>query len=1020
MAEKKFTIFSWQHDFIDALAEFILSKGELHKTLVLFPHSRPAKYLQPALQKKMQGPLIMPRCMTIQELFAQLGAELPLQPSRQASLLDQVALLYQAVKTTTQQSAKQAFQFPEGRQSRLHFPLESPEHFLPWGVRLANLMEEFFNARLLPDNYRHLDGVVTDFAALLLANLASIHSSYLKLLQAHDLTTAGLMAFNVANQALEGLDTEDPVFSFLHGRNIIVAGFNRLSGVEEPVLRYLWSRENAEFCLHTDPLILNDRQQAHWSCTEQINQIRKWKAKAELFDSSADEHTFKSNCKRSGSFTVYEGYDLHSQLDKLSEVLGEQDQEKDTAIILPTPSLLLPLLHSLPNKNINISMGYPLSRSPLARLLTSIMDLQDSAQIFSSSGDTTNNIHHYHWKALIRLLRQPYLRMLGEEKKLPLREIFSSLEAHIMQGGRFISLPEIKLALANIVRSSLPLEMHLPLFEDRDKTPDAELIAKTAELLEELLPLLISRWEQIETTGQLAEILMDLCRFLINHGQELWHRFPLDGEYLYRLMHNVIPALSESLFTSETLSRPTLFALLKAGLEAERVPFEAYPLEGIQVLGMLESRLLSFENLYILDATEDSLPGISQQDPLLPDALRSEIGLPGLHEREQIMAHTFYRLINSGHNVHIFYQTGSGGIGILDDKKSRSRFVEELIWEAEKQKGKILKHGEPPLFSISLPLNSFEQKEKFIVRTKEINAAVDHWLQKGISPSSLDVYFTCPLRFFYEKIANVQPREDTPEGDDPLGIGILVHHVLETFFTPYRGHKITAGFKDQGARTALELLFKENLEASELKDTLPYDSLIMLEVSGPKKFRDLLNNMPDTEIVSLEHKFKTILPVENQQYTLYGRIDRIDKREDGLLVLDYKTGRLPKTQKGFWDFDNPLWFRMQHWQKEDKELLAECHNQAGSLQLPIYLYAYSQDLGYKAYDAAFVELAGQGKEAFLLGKNVEEDERERIISEQIPALLSFVIKHMVQTEEFLPQPGDHCRYCPWAGLCGQA
>ncbi len=1099
MPLQPFHIFSWNHSFIAPFADFILEKGNLPKTLVIFPHSRPAKYLQRELAKRIspnskqadncnnpnlhlnlehsgQKALIMPTCLTIQELFTQLSSELPPQhilPNaatttaltgvKQAQLLDQVALLYQAVKAVMQKHEEHFI---------LNFPLHTPERFLPWGVRLAGLMEDFFNTRLIPANYQHLQGMVTDFAALLLSNLSHIHKAYLELLQANNMTTPGLTAFKLADHALQGLGNAQPAFRFFQDKNIIIAGFNLLSGTEEPVLRYLWEQENAEICLHTDPKIVENPQKSHWSCRAHFDWLKKWRASAQLYACPYDAEPHQQNLQsqtdkqkdKQNKLVIYEGYDLHSQLHQLNNELSQLKCEEDAAIILPSAGLLLPTLHSLPSKNVNISMGYPLDRSPLAQMLRSVMELQSSGQsseqnfgqnfgqksiqhseqnslpcyfennndntdapLFNKQLNCTENAHayKYHWKALLNLLRHPYLRMLGDEENLPVREILAHIEAKILQGGRFVSLAEIKAILSQVVSSTQPFEIqsllpeleHLPEHEKISKV-DPELIEKTHILLDNALDLLILRWQDIKNINDLTALLMDLSRFLLAKGASLWQRFPLDGEYLYRLMHSVIPALAHSLFAKEELSRETLFALLNTSLESERVPFEAYPLEGIQILGMLESRLLSFRNLYILDATEDILPGTPSHDPLLPDPLRQEIGLPGLYERERIMAHTFYRLKHSASNVFLFYQAGTASTGILDEKKTRSRFIEELLWEEEKAKQQIIRHNQPPLHAISFELHSHKQNLKQIIRTKPINDAVNRWLAKGISPSSLDVYFSCPLRFFYEKIARLTPRDELPEGNDPQAVGSLIHKVLEQFFQPYVGKKIQAGFPDQLARQELLTQFRQALDASDLPESQPLDSLLMLEQTGPFRLEKFLNNIPNTEIVALEQPFKAELNVENRQYTLQGRIDRIDRRQEGLIIIDYKTGRPPKCNKDFWLPSNPLWLRMQQWKaNEDSCLLAECCEELQSLQLPVYLYAYSNNLAYQASDAAFVHLADQGQEIFLLKNNVPPDVYNSVLTSRIPTLLRFIIKHLHESETFSPQPGNHCTYCPWASVC---
>ncbi len=1004
-----FKIFSWHQDFIAPLAEFLLGIENPGRTVVVFPHSRPAKFLQKKIVEMKNGPLIMPRFMNIQELFSLLAAELPETDKIKACQLDSVYLLYQAVNNVFGNK-----DFPK---EKLNFPLASLDLFMPWGVRLAALMEDFFTARVSPRNFPHLGSEVAPFARMLLEGISDIHARYLELLAENGLQTAAQNAALVAEQCVKAMGggLTEPAFSFCRGKQIIFAGFNLLSGVEEPLLRHLWEIGNAEVCLHTDPTVIDNPGSTHWAAREHLKWMKSWKAGAEAY-SSAEPPNMENTPP---SLHIYEGFDLHSQLIKMSAEIDSLESEEGAAIVLPSSDLLLPVLHSLSTKNINISMGYPLGRSPLAALLRSVVEMQEAA-VEISYEKTERKALRYHWKSVLKLLHQPYLRMLGEARNLPLREIFSELEAIILTGERYISLAELSAFLTQAVSAKMPAQQQLTLLPAPTDGQSPAALEESRALLQQAFEFLIGRWENLSNVADLSALLMEICDFLITEGGELWQRFPLDGEYLFRLKHSVVPELSQSLPAKTGLQadKASLFSILATVLETERVPFEAYPLEGVQILGMLESRLLSFKNLFILDATEDVLPGLSADDPLLPDSLRKETGLPALYEREKVMAHTFYRLVSSSRNISLFYQTGAGKIGLLDDKKSRSRFIEELLWELEKERKELISHNQPPLFSITLPLSSRQAVARTVARSPQINRAVEAWMGRGISPSSLDIYLKCPLRFFYEKIAELKPRDETPEGNDPAAVGVLVHKVLEDFLAPYIGQRIETGFPYPEPRLRLEKNFREHLEASKLPQILPHDYLFMLKEAGPKHLTDYLDNMPETEIISLEKEFRTGISISGMQYQLRGQVDRTDRREGKIIVLDYKTGKIQAPAINFWAEDNPLWFRMEHWQPEDKDLLADLHNELKSLQLPVYLFAFSRELGVQAKDAAFVALYEKGKEYCLLPK-LNAEEREYAIHKQIPALIGFVLAHLQKSDSFSPQPGDYCAFCQWAGLCGQ-
>ncbi|MBQ4133376.1 MAG: PD-(D/E)XK nuclease family protein [Desulfovibrionaceae bacterium] len=1012
MNSKPFNIFSWHQDFIEPLARFTLNMPNPARTIIVFPNARPARFLHKKTADLRPGPGIMPRCYSLQEFFARLQLYMPGPLLKPAGQLDSIMLLHQAVQSV--------FAEERGLTKKLNFPLDSLELFIPWGKRLNALMEDFISAEKTPSNLIYPETELEPFAALLLGGISEIYQRYLKLLEENELTTPAQTGARLARTCKTAENTQTSPFEFLAEADVVIAGFHLLSPPEEALFHYLWKQEGAEICLHTDPNLCSDPKKLHWAAREHEKWLHRWRADSIPAQNAEQPPRLRPNLK------IYEGADLHSQIYELSSLI-KTEQTEGTAVVLPKSELLLPTLHGLSDKPMNISMGYPLGRSPLASLLESALLLQENA--IPSHEETPDSGLRYHWRDMLRLLHQPYLRMLGDVSAL--RRAIAGIEARIIEKHPYISLPELKSIAELAIHALLEEEENqFSLSPELAGESNSNSLKTCRELLEQAFNLLIGGWEQLNTLPELCSLLSELCDFLIKSGEKLWDRFLLDREYLFRLKRSTIPAMSETVMFAQNalLGKRPLFAILRTCLEGERVPFEASPLEGIQIIGMLESRLLSFKNLYILDAGEDSLPGLSADDPLLPDHLRRELGLPSLFEREKIVAHTFYRLIFSSENVNIFYQTGSGKVGLLDDKKIRSRFIEELIWEMEKERGKIIETNEPPLFSIKIQPGSLPKlSAPFIKRTAEINRAVAAWSANHISSSSLDIYLKCPLRFFYEVIAGLAPHDQTPEGDDPAAVGELVHKVLKEFFREYSGKTIT-GF-DNAAVGRLRKLFSDRLKEDEISGTLPYDSLFMLSEAGPfrleKYLEKISNDNSAIQVIALEIRFETSIVVNDRQYTLQGRADRIDKRDGEVLVLDYKTGNVGIPKPEFWDSANPLWERMRLWKPEDDEdptILSDLQEELHSLQLPLYLFAFNNNLDFQATDAAFVSFSGAEKERYqerkLLDKQDESD-KARIISKKIPDLIIFVLRHLEGSSTFAAHPGKNCSHCAWRAMCGQ-
>ncbi|GFM35675.1 PD-(D/E)XK nuclease family protein [Desulfovibrio psychrotolerans] len=1045
-----FIIIPWENDFLTALAGLVLeqTQGNPGNACIIMPHSRPGRYFSRTLlhMQTLPKPFVLPQMLTVNDLFRTLRAEMEGMPPEPLELLDRVGLLLDCVQQACPSGA--------GAETALPLPVQDANRFFPWGMRLASLLEDFHKQNLVPEDIAHMHGQVADFAADLLASLGRIHAAYTQRLDAGGWTTPGYDAFRVVRRLPQS--GEQDHFACLRERRIFIAGFYGLTGVEEALFRHLWQHCGARIVLHTDARLAHDAAQeegeAHWACREHARWATRWGARME---------TAQPAHPRQRSVIFHEGFDLHSQLDVLQRTLREQgtaepsdvaepiqsalsaksgelpglpelaepaelelppqpsqptqtdgdapQETQGTAVVLPDTGLLMPVLHHLPRRDVNISMGYPLGRSTLFRLLETVMRLQETAR----NGQ-------YYWKELIRLLRHPYLKMLSLQGERPLGLMLHNMETAIRTGRRHTD----------------PRTQH-PDTDPHSAVPEADARA----LLHAVLDLTVTRWETLTTPADMADTLADLCSLLLAHGGDLWDRFPLDAESIFRLMRRVIPMLRECSLAHQPFPRDVLFTILRETIRLERVPFEADPLTGVQVLGMLETRLLRFDSLHILDATEDKLPGAPAHDPLLPDSLRAMLGLPDTRHREQVAAHNFHRLIHGANHVHIYYQAGVDRSGLFEEKKARSRFVEEMLWQEERARGALLKPGTPPLHAVTYPMPSPRHEDRPVLRSPAIAARLDEYLRRPLSPSALDTYLTCPVRFFHERLCGLSAIDQVNEGDDMAGIGELLHTVLETFFTPLTGRPVT--FTEDDAER-LKALFVRELYQSPIRDTLPYDSFIMLEEAGKIRLERFLKNQPATTVLALEQRMQAAVSVNGNTRFLAGRMDRVDSRDGNIIILDYKTGKVHRPHLAVWD-DEDLWKRLRNWQGADDDTLERLAQAMPSVQLPAYLHVYSRTgmsgtslpgidqsgitqsgnvssgiqtgSGDPVHDAGWVELRNEGKELFLLGTQMDDDTRETIIHTRIPQLMEFLFRHMEQAPVYRPIRGKHCQWCACANCC---
>ncbi len=586
------------------------------------------------------------------------------------------------------------------------------------------------------------------------------------------------------------------------------------------------------------------------------------------------------------------------------------------------------------------------------------------------------------------------------------------MERLVRKGKRFILLNDLYEAL------QVPQERTgMPLVSTQDIVT-----------LKNVFTCLLDNFTTVKTTYALGEALAKVCQLLLHCGKAFWQRHPLDAESLYRLMQRVVPALKNSALAHEPLPQATLFALCRQCIQAERVPFEADPLQGLQVLGMLETRLLHFDKVLILDATDDALPGFSNQDPLLPEALRRVIGLPGLQERERVMAHTLHRLLASAKEVHFYWQEGLQSSGLLDDKKIRSRFVDTFLWEEEQQLGRIIEHNTPPLRTLASPVTPVCKKAQYIANTPEIQKRIQGILSSGISPTMLNNYLQCPYRFILQNIYKLQELDSVNEGEDAVGVGILLHDVLHQAYKPWEGKDMPLSALQP---EAMERLFEQLLANDSLQKNLPTASLMLLRMAVPVRLRRYLQAQAkqigtDTvHIFALEKELcAPIFGLQGEKFSIKGKVDRVDKRchispttgpQKGLMVLDYKTGSV-KNHPAAWE-DMDLWESIQLWSptaKNSHEVLQKVAEAFTSVQLPSYIHMCAHTCAEPVLDAAWVELKDSGKEVYLFG---DKQGREDLIEDRIAPLLTFVVQHMHSATVFLPHNHAFCAYCAYKPLC---
>lgn len=958
---KPFQIFSWQTPFLPAIKQYI--SGLDGETILIVPNNRPWRYLQD-LYRQDGHVAIMPKMLKIDDLVdLWLG---PARRGRIAPLLDCVSIMYRCVQEIAAGDAM----------LQKYFGSLDLQHFLPWGKHLARLAEDVFRQMLSPEDMLYTEGEVAAPAAALLGALGKICTRYQEVLVQEDMTTLGL-DYQLAGEmaaVIPGLCVPE------ENRHVVIAGFCQVDAAEEKLLHSLW-QTGAHVCLHTDPA-LAEGSKPHWSCAPHREWIDNWHAAVALYENPTP--------KFAPEIHFFEGYDSHSQLAALREDLHIRGNDlTSTAIILSDNNLLIPTLEHLPHKGVNVSMGYPLARSQLAQFCTSILNLHSHT---SSQGKLF-------WKDVLKCLQHPCVSLLG----------------HLKGDPRFTGRLH---ALCKTLRSeSRYINAESVLGKLRGNA-----LSVCKDSLDELLGLILRDRSTVTTCAQMADWLDSILALFPEIENPVWKDFHLESETIHRLRHSVLPALRNNLLSDRPFSFFTLQAIVSEHFEQVRVPYEADPITGLQVIGLLETRLLQFDHVYILDATDDKLPGTPSQDPLLPDTLRTLIGLPDSRKQERTTAYNLYRLAACAKDVHVYWQEGMSHSSLFDAKKSRSRFVEQWIWEEEKKSQTLFKRGCPPLQTAKCTLEPFVASNAAMEKTPGLAQAMAKLLQKPISATMLNSFLQCPLAFARHYLLGLQASETIKAGDDPAAVGTCLHSVLQKLYTPFIGKEFRPGAITDAD---IDRELASALQGEDIKN-LPADSYLMLEIMARKRLRTFVAKQNDINpapmIVSLEKRYQTCFHSNGKQYTLKGFVDRLDMREGMAVVLDYKTGNLhlPKTE--LWtasDFFNDIarlcGRSLGQGQPDCASSYAILLEEMPNIQLPVYIALLARE-ELPVGNACLVALKDDCDEHYLFRDlDAEQTSEARKYCE---LAIGLVLRQMEETTMFgRDESGKSCEWCPYAGLC---
>ena len=525
----------------------------------------------------------------------------------------------------------------------------------------------------------------------------------------------------------------------------------------------------------------------------------------------------------------------------------------DTVIVLPDEKLLSPLIAELPNtiSALNITMGLTIAGSNPAVFIDILFRLYQNSLKYQRPGTE----QRFYYKDVFDLLQHNYFRVLlgktGDTEKF--------VEVMKKQNRVLIRIEElIKVFGAG---------MYAFIFEGSDAKQYAALLQST---IEKLLDKLINKVRDGNST------------------------LATDTEITYRLLTLITNA--QHIFIADTIQIKTYIALLKENFKNERVALEGDPVQGLQIMGLQETRSLDFKNVIFLSANEGILPSGKSNRSYIPYEMRHEF-LTTYKDRDAVTAYLFYRLLHKAENVYVLYNTEPDELG----GGEKSRFILQLQQELKPNNNQA--EISDLIFAVDPPA-ALPDMAITIPKNESAMQVLDGLIAHGISPSSLNSYITCPLQFYFRYIAHLKQQEDMEENLEASTIGSAVHFALENVLQPTLGKPITTDYiqAQLNDKAIIQNLIRQHLNQRFDNESLTRGKNLLLYKVCVKLTREFLKaeiinvqQLQDTglqiQLELLEGKLESRLHIAGKEVKIQGRIDRIERVGNVIQIADYKTSK---------------------------------------------------------------------------------------------------------------------------------
>ena len=823
------------------------TEGNLAHTAVVFPNKRAGLFFNEYLAQESESPIWSPAYVSISELFRSLS------PWEVGDPVKLVCELYEIFRRETQST-------------------ETLDDFYFWGEMLISdfddadknkvdtdkLFSNLQDLRNIMDDYTFIDDEQEEAIRQFFQNfsierrtalkerfislwdvLGNIYKGFRESLASQNIAYEGMMYRHV----IEHLDVDK-----LPYEKYVFVGFNVLNKVEHTLFTQLKDAGKAVFYWDYDEFYMKENRQA---VTHEAGEFIRRNLRD--FPSPLSGELFKNLSKPKEVHYIASSTE-NAQARYLPQWIRNNltTPEKETAVVLCNEALLQPVLHSLPAevKHVNITMGFPLSQTPVYSFLIALLELHTHGFNFKSG--------RYTFQSVVTLLKHPYTRQLTGQAEL--------LEKELTRNNRFYPLP------GELGKDEFLTRLFTPL------SGNLNLCIRLSETLQQVAGIYQANTSGTEDTDAFNQL----------------YRESLFKAYTTINRFRTLIEEDELTVQSETFRR-----LLVKVLSATNIPFHGEPAIGMQVMGVLETRNLDFRHLVLLSVNEGQLPKSGGDSSFIPYNLRKAFGMTTIEHKIAVYAYYFYRLLQRAERITLMYNTSSDGLNRGEWSRFMLQFLIEWPHPITRQ---FLEAGQSPQGTSPITV----EKTPDVMRRMQSLFDVRANPKAKFSPSALNYYLDCPLKFYYRYVAGLSAPDEVSAEIDSATFGSIFHYAAEHIYKDLTTHGKVIN------KEALETLLRNEVKLQDYVDTAfkklffnvpqnekpEYNGVQLINSAVIARYlKQLLQNdlryAPFTFIAS-EMEVDEPIDIQTPKGVIKSRIggiiDRMDSKDGTLRIVDYKTG----------------------------------------------------------------------------------------------------------------------------------